>query len=365
LKLPPLTIVPKDDNQQEVHMRRSATALVLAMVLTLLLAACTSTPEPAAPRQATTASAGSPVQAAASGSLPDLVQRVEPSVVTVQVSGGEGSGVVWNADGTIVTNNHVVAGQQAARIVFADGSRVTGRVQATDPRNDLAIVKAARTGLPAATFADRIPRVGELAVAMGNPLGFENSVTAGIVSGLNRNIPGSAQTGDQSLVDLLQTDAAISPGNSGGALVGADGKVIGINVAYIPPSEGSVSLGFAIPSPRVIDVVEQLLEDGTVDYTWLGVAYAPLTPEIAQQFGINAESGVVVESVDPGGPAARAGLQPGDVIIAVEGKALENAEQLLGAIRARKPGDPLPLRVLRGGKELDITVTLGEQPEGK
>jgi serine protease DegQ len=347
----------------EVNVRKSATALVL-VVFALLLGACTSTPEPAAPQRATTATAASPLQAAASGSLPDLVQRVEPSVVSVQVNGGEGSGVVWNADGTIVTNNHVVDGQQSARIVFADGSRVAGRVTATDPRNDLAIVKAARTGLPAATFADRLPRVGELAVAMGNPLGFENSVTAGIVSGLNRNIPGTAQTGEQSLVDLLQTDAAISPGNSGGALVGADGRIIGINVAYIPPSEGSVSLGFAIPAPRVTDVVEQLLEDGTVDYTWLGVSYTTLTPEIAQQFGIDAESGVVVESVEPGGPADKAGLRPGDVIVAVEGKALENPEQLLGAIRARRPGDSLPLRVLRGGQERDVTVTLGEQPEG-
>jgi serine protease DegQ len=343
---------------------RPATAVLLAGVLALLLAACTTTPRAVAPRAATTATAVSPTQAASSGSLPDLVQRVEPSVVTVQVSGGEGSGVVWNADGTIVTNNHVVEGQQSARIVFADGSRVAGRVQATDPRNDLALVKAERTGLPAATFADRVPRVGELAVAMGNPLGFENSVTAGIVSGLNRNIPGSAQTGDQSLVDLLQTDAAISPGNSGGALVGADGRVIGINVAYIPPSQGSVSLGFAIPSPRVIDVVKQLLEDGTVDYTWLGVGYATLTPELAQQFGIDAESGVVVESAEPGGPAAAAGLHPGDVIVAVDGKALENPEQLLGAIRARKPGDRLTLRLLRDGQQRDVTVTLGEQPEG-
>jgi S1-C subfamily serine protease len=343
--------------------RRSATALVLAGVLAVLLAACTNTPE-AAPRAATTVTTASPVQAAASGSLPDLVQRVEPSVVSVVVNGGEGSGVVWNADGTVVTNNHVVEGQQSARIVFADGSRVAGRVTATDPRNDLAIVKASRTGLPAATFADRLPRVGELAVAMGNPLGFENSVTAGIVSGLNRNIPGSAQTGEQSLVDLIQTDAAISPGNSGGALVGADGRIIGINVAYIPPSEGSVSLGFAIPAPRVIDVVEQLLEDGTVDYTWVGVGYTPLTPEIAQQFGIDAESGVVVESVEPGSPAAAAGLRPGDVIVAVEGKPLESAEQLLGEIRARRPGQPLRLRVLRDGQERDVTVTLGEQPEG-
>jgi S1-C subfamily serine protease len=355
-----------------VNTRRPSRYLVPPLLAAVLLSGCTGTAPSsgpgarnAQPSPAPTAAQQAPIQAAASGLIPDLVQRVEPSVVSVVVQGGEGSGVVWGADGTIVTNNHVVEGQRSVQVVFADGRRAAATVQATDPRNDLAVIKAQRANLPAASFSGRVPRVGELALAMGNPLGFENSVTAGIVSGLNRNLPGSAQTGDQSLVDLIQTDAAISPGNSGGALVGADGKVIGINVAYIPPQQGSVSLGFAIPSTRVVDVVRQLLAGGRAAVTWLGVSYTPLTPEIAQQFGIDASGGVVVESVDSGGPAAKAGIAAGDVIVSSNGRQLENAEQLLGDIRARKPGDTLALGVLRDGSTRDVTVTLGEQPSGR
>jgi serine protease DegQ len=346
----------------EVNVRKSATALVL-VVFALLLGACSSTPEPAAPQRATTATAASPLQAAASGSLPDLVQRVEPSVVSVQVNGGEGSGVVWNADGTIVTNNHVVEGQQSARIVFADGSRVAGRVTATDPRNDLAIVKAARTGLPAATFADRLPRVGELAVAMGNPLGFENSVTAGIISGVHRAIPGSAAQ-NPALVDLVQTDAAISPGNSGGALLDADGDVVGINVAYIPPNEtGAVSIGFAIPSTTVVNVVDQLLDTGEVRYPFLGVTPQAVTPQIAERLDLGTDEGVIVQSVVRGGPADDAGIEPGDVIVRLAGQDVRTVEDFLVELRDHDPGEDVAVDVLRDGDRRSFDVRLTERPE--
>jgi serine protease DegQ len=347
-----------------------ARALVLLACLAALAAGCTGNPDTTDSQGRQQGAAGAqaqgtpPLQAAASGLIPGIVQRLEPSVVAVRVGGGEGSGVVWSADGVIVTNNHVAGGNATVQIVFADGQRANARVLATDPRNDLAVVRAERRDLPAARFSRQLPRVGELAIAIGNPLGFEGSVTAGIVSGLGRSIPGSATAGEASLVDLLQTDAAISPGNSGGALVNGAGEVIGINVAYIPPQERAVSIGFAIPSPRVISVVEQLLEDGTVDYPSIGVLYRPVTPEIAQQFGLaDAQGGVVVTELVPGGPAGREGIRPGDVIVGVEGRELESPEDLLGAIRARKPGDRIRLTVLRGGDRSDVTVTVGEQAQ--
>ncbi len=181
------------------------------------------------------------------GQLPAIIRSVEPSVVTVFVENGVGSGVVYRDDGVIVTNQHVVGDARTVRIGFADGQRADGQVLAADAGTDLALVRVPRTGLPAARFQAELPQVGELALALGSPLGFEGTATAGIISGLGREIPGSAEQ-STALVDLIQTDAPISPGNSGGALVDADGDVVGINEAYIPPAAGAVALGFAIPS---------------------------------------------------------------------------------------------------------------------
>jgi serine protease DegQ len=301
----------------------------------------------------------SPQQAAANGLIPDIVSRVEPSVVTVKLRGGSGSGVIWDAGGVIVTNNHVVESGGPVQIAFADGSRAGARMLAADPRSDLAVLRAERTGLPAAVFADALPRVGELAIALGSPLGFENTVTAGIVSGLGRSIPGSGP----SLADLIQTDAPISPGNSGGALVNAEGKVIGLNVAYIPPEASAVSIGFAIPSPRVVDVVRQLLDDGTVDYAYLGVRYQEVSPNMAQQFNLPVTSGVVVTEVIKGSPAASAGLRPGDIIVEAGGRPVRDSGDLTLALRDKRPGDQIPLEAVRSGEQpRQMTVTLGQQP---
>lgn len=303
---------------------------------------------------------------AASGDIPAIVAQVQPSVVTIQREGGEGSGVIWSTEGDIVTNDHVITGATEVVVVFADGSRATGQVVASDPRSDLAIVRVERSesegALPAADFATELPPVGSLAIAMGNPLGFENSVTAGIVSGQHRAIPGAASQGAPGLVDLIQTDAPISPGNSGGALVGGDARVIGVNVAYIPPQAGSVSLGFAIPAPTVRDVVEQLLEDGTVDHPWLGVQPAQLTPQIAQQFALAAETGALVVDLAPDGPAAAAGIEAGDVIVGIADVPVETVEDLLSALRQRAVGDEVTVRVLRGDEEQELQVTLGDVP---
>jgi serine protease DegQ len=295
------------------------------------------------------------------GRIPAIVDQVENSVVAIDVQGGEGSGVIWDGEGTVVTNFHVVQGQEEAVVVLASGEQLRADVVATDDRTDLAVLRVDRDGLPAAQFAQRLPDVGELAIAIGNPAGFESTVTAGIISGLHRAIPSQGQT--PALVDLIQTDAAISPGNSGGALVDRNGEVIGINVAYIPPQQGSVSLGFAIPSPTAVDVVRELIENGEVRHAFLGVTPAVVTPDTAELFDLPVDQGLAVQSLEPGGPAARAGVRSGDVIVSFEGRPLTAVEDLFGALRQRDPGERVEVVVVRGeGERETLQVTLGERP---
>ncbi len=298
---------------------------------------------------------------ATTADIPDIVEEVEPSVVTVLSDSGLGSGVVYAEDGIIVTNAHVVEGAERLRVGFADGTQVPAELVASTPLLDLAVLRAEREDLPAATFAEELPRVGELAIAMGSPLGLEQTVTAGIVSALGRGIPGSAQS-TQALVDLIQTDAAISPGNSGGALVDGAGRVIGINVAYLPPGTGAVSLGFAIPSPTVLHAVEELLETGEVDLAYMGVVPAPLTPQIAARFGLEDEQGALVVEVPADGPAGEAGMEPGDLVTAVDGEEVRSVEDFLGFIRRSEPGDDVEVEVLRDGDERTVEVTLAGRP---
>jgi serine protease DegQ len=345
---------------------KSVVPLVLAAIL---VAGCTGddeTAEPAPPTVTQTRTETVTATPALGGGeiegIPELVRRVSPSVVAVVLENGEGSGVIWSEDGTIVTNNHVVSGTSTVDVVFATGERVEADVMATDPLTDLAVIQAGRDGLPAAEFSDRLPAVGELAVAIGNPLGFEGSVTAGIVSGLHRRIPTGSPEG-LALVDLMQTDAPISPGNSGGALVDGDGRVIGINVAYIPPAGGAVSLGFAIPGRTVVDIVEQLLEDGEAQHSFLGVEPRELTPEVVDQFGLETGTGVLVFAVEAGSAAARAGLRAGDVIVSVDGEEMTRVEDLFAVLRQRSPGDRVTLAIVRNGEELEVTAVLTDRPE--
>jgi S1-C subfamily serine protease len=294
--------------------------------------------------------------------IPGVVRQVEPSVVAIQISGGEGSGVVYDADGTIVTNHHVVPdGSEPIQVIFADGKRATATFVAADPLLDLAVIRADRRDLPAARFASELPEVGELAIAVGNPLGFENTVTAGVVSGLHRNIPGSAVQ-SQALVDLIQTDAAISPGNSGGALLDGGGEVIGVNVAYIPPQAAAVSIGFAIPAPTVTDAVGQMLATGRVKHGYLGIQPAPLTPQVVEQLDVATDEGVLILEVVPGGPAAQGGLQSGDVIAAVDGTAVPTVEDFLARLRQVEPGTRVTLAVVRGNQRQDVVVTVQDRP---
>ncbi|WP_051323734.1 S1C family serine protease [Candidatus Solirubrobacter pratensis] len=313
----------------------------------------TATPSP------TTASSSAepPASAGRATDIPSLVRRLSPSVVDMQVQtaqgGAEGSGVVWDDKGDIVTNNHVIDGATQVLVQATKGGRLPAKVVAADPRTDLAVVKV-DADLPPAGFADELPEVGSLALALGSPLGLANTATAGIVSGLDRSLP--TDQDQESLVGLLQTDAAISPGNSGGALVGPSGTVIGINVAYLPPqATGAVSIGFAIPAPTVRDIVTQLIDKGRVEHPYLGVRLAPGAAGTTPQ--------VVVAAVESGGPADDAGIRPGDVVTRIGDRDIAAIEDVYDALRGRKPGDTVSVVVTRGGERKTLNVKLGERPE--
>jgi S1-C subfamily serine protease len=336
----------------------SPAVAVAALLSATLVAACAGDDDTAAP-EPEEQSGADVSQVDGFAGIPDIVDEVEPSVVAVTTDVSEGSGVVYDDD-VIVTNAHVVGDADTVDVRFADGNTAQAQVVAADPVADLAVVRTERGSLPVATFSAGMPEVGDLAVAIGNPLGFENTATAGIVSGLERAIPG----GGSSLAGLLQTDAPISPGNSGGALVGADSEVIGINVAYIPPQGGAVSIGFAIPAPLVVDVADELLADGTVDHAFLGIKPVTLTPELAERFGLDTSGGILVADVEPDGPADTAGLQPGDVIVQVNGEDVDEIGELLSVIRSSDPGDRISLTVRRDGQEETNDVELGTAESG-
>jgi serine protease DegQ len=343
--------------------KRALTLLLTAAVLTACSGGDDDEAQTAAPGET-----AQPAQAGTSGGdaegsfdrIPEIVDEVAPSVVAVRTDGGEGSGVIWSADGVVVTNAHVAGEATQVEVIYRTGEAVDAEVVASDPRSDLAVLRVDATGLHAATFAEGVPEIGELAVAIGNPLGFESTVTQGIVSGISREIPSGGQT--PALVNLLQTDAPISPGNSGGALVNADAQVIGVNVAFIPPEQRAVSIGFAIPAPTVTEVVTELLEDGTVEYAFLGVDPDPVTPVIAEQLGLERAEGALVFGVVEGSPAEAAGFREGDVIVAIDGEEIAIPEDLFSYLRGKEPGDEVTVTVNREGEEVEITARLTDLP---
>ena len=313
---------------------------------------------------ATTADTGDAVLDVRGGladAIPDVVESVQPSVVTILLPEGNGSGVVY-AEDVVVTNEHVVRGNDEVVVALADGTRIRGEVLAADRSTDLAVIRTGRDDLPPATFDTAAPRAGSFAIAIGSPLGFASTVTTGVISGLNRSIPGAVTAGEQALVDLIQTDAAISPGNSGGALVDLDGEVVGINEAYLPPASGAVSIGFAIPADTVVDVVEQLLATGEVSLPFVGVQSDTLTPGVAEALGVPTDSGVVVQAVVPDSPAATGGLQDGDVVVAFAGERVRTVGDFVGRIRNQDVGDAVEVVVLRGDEEVRLTLQLAERP---
>lgn len=335
--------------------RHRASLLAAALLTFTLLAGCEGNGDE--DRSSTQSTTGGPAAQPSTSEIPELVAQVEPSVVTVLVGDGLGSGVVAREGGIVVTNEHVVRGQSQVELALADGHRVAADVVGTDTFTDLAVLEAERTDLPAAQFRTQLPRVGETVLAIGTPLGFRNTVTMGIVSGVGREIPGAAVE-SPALVDLIQTDAAISPGNSGGALVDASGQVVGVNDAYLPPSTGAVSIGFAIPAGTVVDVVDDLLEDGKVTHAYVGIIPGRITPQIAGALGLATDRGVLVRDVAADGPGAAAGLRPGDIITGFHGEPTETVEAFLGALRGIEPGESAQITYLRGDQEEQVELTV-------
>jgi S1-C subfamily serine protease len=307
-----------------------------------------------------------PLAVGAGGSLvAAIAQRVSPSVVRIDVVGqagnGSGSGVIYREDGTVITNAHVVGGAARVAVTLPDGTRHEAEVLGTDERSDIAVLDIDATGLPVPAFADTTPEVGDDAVAIGSPFGLDGSVTAGIISAVNRTVSSPRAP----LVDVLQTDAAINPGNSGGALVNGAGEVIGINTAILSGGGGgNDGIGFAIPIETARAIADQLIEHGEVRHAFLGITGADVEPDVAELYDLPVSSGAVVSGVGPGTPAEAAGLQRGDIVTAIDGVEIRSMQELAGRIQRHTPGDTVTLTVARGQETLELEVTLGEQPDG-
>ena len=305
-----------------------------------------------------------------SAAVVHAVDSVAPAVAHVGVTrarkaaqanaGGSGSGFVITPDGYVVTNSHVVSGAEAVEVSLADGRTLAARIVGDDPHSDLAVLKVGAPDLPWCRFGDssRV-RVGQIAVAIGSPYGFQHTVTAGIVSALGRSM--RAQTG-RLLDNVLQTDAALNPGNSGGPLVASDGAVIGVNTAVILPAQG---ICFAIGASSAERVAIALIREGRVRRAWLGIGGQTLTlpRRIVRHFGLDRESGIRVETVEPESPAARAGVLAGDVIVKLDGAAVADIDDLQRRLGGDAIGRELAIAVVRRVNVLDLAVTPVEAAE--
>ncbi len=299
-----------------------------------------------------------------------VVKQVRPAVVNINTESqvqtvfgvfpqqGAGSGVIVRSDGYIVTNNHVVQDATTIKVTLIGGKTLTGRIIGRDPLADLAVIKVdAKDPLPAARLGGSGNlQVGQLAIAIGNPFGLGSTVTTGVISALNRNI----ELPNLVVENLIQTSAAINPGNSGGALVDSSGAVIGINTAIIPNAQG---IGFAIPSDVVRVEMEQLIANGRVIRPWVGVVYGgEVDPQSGRAYNLGTEHGVVVRQVEPAGPAARAGVQPGDIITAVNGERVDSWSDFVRDVVAKKIGETVALTIVRERAARTLSVTLAERP---
>ncbi|MGE5140518.1 MAG: S1C family serine protease [Rudaea sp.] len=346
----------------------------------------------AAAAQPQLASAVSPAQAPATTNLSvtensaviDTVQKASPAVVTVisTLAGSsgsgrfqqqpfgpntpsgiaEGSGVIIDAQGHIVTNQHVIDSAQKIEVVFSDGSRATAKLVGSDSLSDLAVLQVSGKVPAFLSLGDSSAlQLGETVIAIGSPLGsYRGSVTVGVVSGVNRSVQGADQEG------LIQTDAAINHGNSGGPLLNLAGQVIGINTLVVQnTNNGDIAegLGFAIPSNIVSAVSKQLIAGGKVQYPFVGVTYQPVTPESASVLNLTVQSGVLVSQVTSGSPASKAGIQQNDVITAIDGVKIDESHSLRSILFQHKPGDKVTMTVLRGSQTLSLQVTLAARPD--
>ena len=271
---------------------------------------------------------------------------------------GQGTGVIASTDGLVVTNNHVIAGADEVKVVLYDGREVMGTVVGADPATDLAVLRIEATDLVAADFGDSDEsEVGDWVIALGSPFGLSQTVTAGIVSALGREGVGLAR-----FENYIQTDAAINPGNSGGPLANIHGEVVGINTAISSAAGGNDGIGFAIPSRMVGRIVNDLVDDGTVQRGWLGVNIQPLDPELAATFGHDARSGVLVAGVVEGTPASDAGLRPGDIILDIDGRRTDTPAGLARRIADFAPDTEVTIELLRDGDALSRVARLGTRP---
>jgi len=275
-----------------------------------------------------------------------------------RIQPGLGSGVIISADGYILTNNHVVEGADAIEVTLTDSRSASARIIGTDPETDLAVLHIDLDNLPVITLGDSDAlQVGDPVLAIGNPFGVGQTVTSGIVSALGRS-----QLGINTFENFIQTDAAINPGNSGGALVDTNGSLMGINTAIYSRSGGSMGIGFAIPMSIAKLVLEGIVQNGRVTRGWIGVEMNDLSPELARVFGVQATQGVIVTGVLQEGPAALAGMRPGDVIVQAGGRPTHNVSQLLTVVAALKPGVATPFVVQRGAQQLELPVVSGTRP---
>ncbi len=271
---------------------------------------------------------------------------------------GLGSGVIVSTSGYVLTNNHVVENADDIEVSLNDGRRTKAKVVGTDPESDLAVLKIELEALPTLVLGDSNSlQVGDPVLAIGNPFGVGQTVTSGIVSALGRN-----QLGINTFENFIQTDAAINPGNSGGALVDSSGNLVGINTAIYSRSGGSMGIGFAIPMATARQVLESIVKDGMVRRGWIGVEPRDFTPEIAQSFGLKPQVGVVITGVLQNGPAAKAGMEPGDVIVAIGGKPVHDSSDLLVQVAALTPGTVIDFSVDRKGRRLALRITPGQRP---
>jgi S1-C subfamily serine protease len=344
--------------------RRGASCRGLVSLLALTVGLMTGCRQTAIPSPEATAG-GTPK--AGTGTAPDtmgpvaataeenavirVVKQTLPSVISVERDGGLGSGVFIRADGVVLTNAHVVGDAKSVRIGLVDGRRLTGRVLGRDPSVDIGVVKVEGQKFPAAPLADSDKlQVGQTAIAIGNPLGLDRTVTTGVVSATNRS-PREIE-----LDSLIQTDAAINPGNSGGPLLDSQGRVIGINTAMFSAPGGG--LGFAVPINVARDVAQQIIATGRVRRAVLGVALGDVTPEIAARLELPVSEGAAILAVTENSPAAAAGLQAGDIVIRADDKPITSSGDLRRTIRAREPGATITLTVRRGSAERQVSARL-------
>jgi serine protease DegQ len=269
-----------------------------------------------------------------------------------------GSGVIVSADGLVLTNHHVVESADEIEALLSDGRRAKARLVGSDPETDLAVLRVSLQGLPAIEFGNSdSARVGDVVLAVGNPFGVGQTVTMGIVSALGRN-----QLGINTFENFIQTDAAINPGNSGGALVDSAGRLIGINTAIYSRSGGSLGIGFAIPTSTVRQVMDQIVASGSVTRGYIGVEPQDVTPELAEAFKLPRRDGAIIAGVMRGGPAEKAGVKVGDILVAVEGRPIAGTAAMLNTIAQLSPGSVASFRFVREGREIDIPVTVGKRP---